>query len=483
MSHERHLVSSAIAKLPCMSLSELIRRIPEIQRQRLKQVAAIIPPWMRQSRTHRYWRRFLHEAQYWPVAQIRSWQLERLRRLVHHAISKTEGYRELYSKAGLRSAEDIRALEDLRHLPFTSKELFRDNLAQFSVASTEGRYITTGGSTGIPFGFRELYATSSIEDAFMRTGWSWTGWHLGLPSAVLRGGYVGDEASIARYDPFTRELALSSYFLMSQSLPRYVRAIRDRNIRVMQAYPSSMNLLCDLVREHQLEGQLALEIVFLGSENVYPWQLEKFRSTFPKAKFFSWYGHCEKAVLAPWCEHGAEFHAWPFYGITEVIQPSGGVAELGEEGEIVGTSFHQMLTPFIRYRTLDHAVRGPEGCTACGRAFPILTRITGRAHEVIVTHDGRFISMTAINMHDDIFDGIRQFQFLQEKAGALTFNYVPKANSLTPADEQKIRAGLLVKFGKDMVLALNPVREIPRTKAGKFRFLDQRMTIQYGDKA
>jgi hypothetical protein len=39
----------------------------------------------------------------------------------------------------------------------------------------------------------------------------------------------------------------------------------------------------------------------------------------------------------------------------------------GEEGEIVGTSFHVMATPFIRYRTMDIAVKGPPCCQDCGR--------------------------------------------------------------------------------------------------------------------
>lgn len=464
-----------------MSLKNHIRDLPEAHRRRLKSLLAVIPPGMRQSRTYRRWGGFLREAQYWPAERIEAWQLEQLRAIVQHAISKTEGYRELYKSAGLRSAADLRKLSDLRRLPFTSKELFRDNLEAFSVSGRDGRYVTTGGSTGIPFGFRETFETSSVENAFMQTGWSWTGWRLGQASAVLRGGYVGSRDSISQYDPFNRELSLSSYFLTSESLPRYLEAIRRRRIGVLQAYPSSMNLLCDLIKDRGLEGELELDVVFLGSENVYPWQLEKFRALFPSAKFFSWYGHCEKAVLAPWCEHTTSFHAWPFYGVTEVTDERGAPVEEGTEGEIVGTSFHQTLTPFIRYRTMDHALKGQAGCKHCRREFPILTRIMGRAHEVIVTRTGRFISMTAINMHDDIFDGLRQFQFVQEKAGSVAFNYVPKHDAITPSESQKIEIGLRAKFGDDVTLVLVPVKEIPRTKSGKYRFLDQRMEIRYGD--
>lgn len=464
-----------------MSLNALLNRLSRGQKDRLKRALAIVPPGLRQPFAYRRWRRFLAAAQYWPEEKIRQWQIENLRQIVRHAVERTEGYRELYRKAGIKP-DDIRSQEDIRHLPFTTKETFRDNLAAFSVQQAGGRYVTTGGSTGIPFGFYELSSMQEIESAFMHTGWSWTGWRLGRPSAVLRGGFVGTETSWSQDQPFHREFALSSYFLTAKTVAAYVDAMRARAIRVLQAYPSSLNLLCDLVKEQNLRGRLVLDVILLGSENVYEWQLEKFEETFPEARLFAWYGHCEKAVMAPWCETNRRFHAWPFYGLTEIVDSDGAVVDEGEEGEIVGTSFHQRLTPFIRYRTMDRAVKGPSSCPDCGRAFSVLSKISGRAHEVIVTRTGRYISMTAINMHDDIFDNLRQFQFFQETPGEVVFHYVSKNGGLPATEEVKIRQRLMVKLGEDVALKLRPVPEIPRTKSGKFRFLDQRLPIQYGDR-
>jgi phenylacetate-CoA ligase len=463
-----------------MALYALLNRLSSRQKEGLKQALAVVPPNLRQSLLYRHWRRFLVESQSWSAEKIREWQIEHLRRIVRHAVENTEGYRELYREARIKP-NDIRGLEDLGHLPFTTKELLRDNLAAFSVRKGGGRYVTTGGSTGIPFGFYELPSMQEVESAFMHTGWSWAGWKLGQPSAVLRGGFVGTAEDWSHYQSFHREFALSSYHLTTQTVGAYVEAIRRRNIRVLQAYPSALNLLCDLIEEQGLGGKLRLEIIFLGSENVYDWQLEKFEQTFPGTSLFAWYGHCEKAVLAPWCEKSRHFHAWPFYGVTEIIDADGSSTDEGGEGEIVGTSFHQTMTPFIRYRTMDYAVKGASACPACGRAFPVLTKISGRAQEVIVTSSGRYISMTAVNMHDDVFDGLRQFQFFQEKAGEIVFNYVPKAGRLSVAEETKIYQRLTGKLGEDVALKLRPVREIARTKSGKYRFLDQRVPIRYGD--
>lgn len=464
-----------------MAFYALLNRLPHGSRERIKRAAAFLPPALRQPGIYTHWRRFLAAAQHWPAERIQAWQLEQLRSVVRHAVTHTEGYRELYRQAGV-GPEDLRSLADLRHFPCTTKELFRDNLPAFTAHQPDDRYVTTGGSTGIPFGFHELRATQEIERAFMHAGWAWQGWRLGQRSGILRGAFVGTREQFHTYDPLHRELALSSYYLTADRVDAYLDTLRTAGIRVLQAYPSSLNLLCDLIKERALGGRLELDLILLGSENVYDWQLEKFAQTFPRTKFFSWYGHCEKAVLAPWCEHTRQFHAWPFYGVTEVLDAAGDAVAVGTEGEIVGTSLHQRVTPFIRYRTMDRAVQGPAACAGCGRQFPLLTRIAGRSQEVIVTRTGRYISMTAINMHDDIFDGLRQFQFRQTQPGAVVFQYVPKAPALPAPAQAKIRQGLQAKLGEDVTLELEAVGEIPRTSSGKFRFLDQRLPIQYGDR-
>jgi phenylacetate-CoA ligase len=454
----------------------------ESVKRHLRLIASLTPQQFRDAGTHQSWKKFLAQAQYWPQEIIRNWQLEQLRKVVDLGLSKTDGYKELYKGVGLVSADDLRDLDDLQRLPFTSKQLFRDNLKAFTVRDARGRYVSTSGSTGIPFGFNEAARTARIEDAFIKTGWSWAGWKPGMPSAVLRGAFVGSKENVSNWDPWNRELSLSSYFLTQDSLERYINEIESRRIRVLQAYPSSFNFLVDLMLERKLGGKFPFDIVFLGSENVYPWQMERFRSSFPLCRFFSWYGHCEKAVLAPWCEASTQYHSWPFYGVTEVLNEDGANVHDGAEGEIVGTSFNQELTPFIRYRTMDYAEMGPNRCQYCGRNFPILKRVIGRLHEVILTKFGRRISMTAINMHDHIFDGLMQFQFLQEIPGQIIFKYVSKRSQLSSSEIEKIAVGLKFKLGEDMKLEIIQVAEIPRTRSGKYRFLDQRITNCYGDK-
>lgn len=443
----------------------------------VRRAAGALPPSILLGASYRHWKRFLAQAQFWPRERIEQWQLERFREILRHAYTNTEGYRELYRKAGMLP-DDIRTFEDVARVPLLTKEVLRDNLEAFSIRDKEREYGTTGGSTGIPLGFYSSRRLRSIEWAFMHASWEWAGWKPGTRSAVLRGGYVGAADRIAEYDPLRRELLLSSYFLSPDRLPSYRDALLRYGIRVLQAYPSSLNLFCDLLRERGMEGQVGFDLILLGSENVYEWQLEKFRAVFPRARLFAWYGQAEQVTLAPWCEHTTRYHSRPFYGMTEILDANGRLVPDGGEGEIVGTNFHNFITPFIRYRTMDFAVRGGIGCPHCKRPFLIMDRILGRAQEFIVTGTGRLISMTAINMHDDIFDGIRQFRFRQEQPGRVIFQYIP-AGPLGEDRLARIRSGLAVKFGSDVELELRAVNEIPRSSSGKLHFLDQQLPIRY----
>lgn len=443
----------------------------------VRRVTGFIPVPVLLGAPYRRWKRLVSLSQFWPREKIEQWQLERFREIVRYAYTHTEGYREIYRKAGV-TPEDIRSLADISRLPFVTKEMIRDHLEEFSVNVSGREYCTTGGSTGIPLGFYTSRTIRNIEWAFIHSSWEWAGWKPGMRSAVLRGRYVGSADRIAQYDPLRRELHLSSYFLTAESLTAYLDALRRYRIRVLQAYPSSMNILCQLMLERGLEGSIELDLVLMGSENIYDWLLEKFRSVFPRTRFFGWYGQAEQVTLAPWCEHTTRYHCNPFYGLTEVLDAQGRPVPDGGEGEIVGTSFHNFITPFIRYRTMDLAVRVGVGCPHCKRDFLILDRILGRAHEFIITATGRYISMTAINMHDDIFDGIRQFRFRQERPGHVIFQYVP-AEPLGKDRLHHIHAGLAAKLGNDMELELREVAEIPRSRSGKLHFLDQQLPVKY----
>jgi phenylacetate-CoA ligase len=443
-----------------------------------RRVISLVPPACRRSQVYDGWESFLLQSREWPEDRIQAWQLKKLRGIVRYASERTEGYREIYRKAGVRP-EDIQRLDDIRFLPLTNKKMFQGNLEAFSVKGARRKYITTGGSSGIPLGFYNFPDLRQTENAFVQHAWSEFGWRPQIRTAVLRGGFIGTPEKPWMYDPYRRELHLSTYFLSQQTLPIYIRKVRDYGIPILQAFPSSLNVLADLLRENHMHNAFQLNAIFLASENSYDWLLQKAAETFPGVRLFDCYGQSERVIFGAWCPDSREYHVNPFYGVTELVNGSHSVAE-GSSGMLVGTSFHNLATPFIRYETMDRATRGTNYCAHCGRHWLMLASLDGRCHESIITSTGRYISMSMMNMHDRIFDGIAQFQFQQLEKGKLTFRYIPRTH-LSVAEEHQVQQGLLTKLGSDVELTLEAVEQIKRTQAGKFRWLDQHLDVPYGD--
>jgi len=158
------------------------------------------------------------------------------------------------------------------------------------------------------------------------------------------------------------------------------------------------------------------DVILLASENVYDWQLEKVRGGLSTGAIQAFYAMPKCAVLAPGantCDAttSGRFYAAPSCSTRRIAK------RWKARGELVGTSFHGTATPLIRYRTMDRGVAGrPLAPLAAGNS-DCSTRSRAGPNEFIVTRDGRYISMTAINMHDDSFDRIREFPILQEPAG------------------------------------------------------------------
>ncbi len=222
--------------------------------------------------------------------------------------------------------------------------------------------------------------------------------------------------------------------------------------------------------------------ILCASENLYDFQKAFMTETF-QCRVFSHYGHYELAALAGYCERSDAYHVLPQYGCVELLDEQGQpVTTPGATGEIVATSLLMTATGFFRYRTRDFAIYQGNTCPDCGRPLQLWSGIEGRLQDFFVTGRHRRISIAAINMHDHIFDDIYQFQYVQDIPGKVSLKYVPKP-SFNQASEERIRAGLMPKFGDDMELSFQKVdeKDITRSKRGKFLFLDQKLKLENAD--
>lgn len=427
---------------------------------------------------YRSWIRFLRRSEHWSADEIANHQFNELRRIVRFAYENTIGYRRLFEAAGV-GPDSLRSPEDLRAFPFIEKETIRDRLEDFSSKKRGRIYITTGGSTGIPFGFYRDKVAFARELASKAYQYYRVGWQEGDRQMVFRGLPIRTKNQ-TQFFPRFNELRCSSYHLTPEIMETYrTRAFAYRPDWI-RCYPSSGCLFAKFLKQTgrpfpRIKGLLC------ASENLYAYQKQLLQEVF-QARVFSHYGHYELATIAGFCEHEDTYHVLPQYGYAELLDRDGRRVEPGQVGEIVATSFLMTATPFVRYRTRDLARLKSWGCPSCGRPYQIWERIEGRSQEFVLTGTGRLISMTAINMHDDIFDHIKQFQFFQREKGRLVFRYIPKTGCRAEVVED-MRRRLLRKFGDDVALAMKRVREIPSTVRGKHRFLIQELPmLEQGDR-
>ncbi|MCL4272080.1 MAG: hypothetical protein KJZ72_21160 [Anaerolineales bacterium] len=424
------------------------------------------------------WKRFLHDSDEWSQEEIAEYQVREIQRIVRRAYETTQGYRDLFDLHGLKP-DMLQSLADMHKFPFVEKEMIRDRLDEYSTTFAGRTYVTTGGSTGIPFGMYRDPEAFPKELASKAHQYQRIGWQEGDRQIVFRGLPIETPDHMA-FEVAFNELRCSSYHLLPPQMEVYRQQAFIFRPDWIRCYPSSGYVFSQWLLE---KGVLFPPVkgILCASENLYDFQKEALGRAFPGARVFSHYGHYELAVLAGYCEYTDDYHVLPQYGYAELIDSQGcTVTTPGQVGEIVGTSFIMHATPFIRYRTRDYAVFKGWGCPACGRPYQVWRRIEGRLQEFVLTDSGRLISMTAVNFHDNIFDHIRQFQFYQKEKGQLKFRYIPKS-TCNEVILQSIHQRLLSKLGSDIALQLEQVDNIPLTSRGKHRFLIQDLPIQFHD--
>jgi phenylacetate-CoA ligase len=421
------------------------------------------------------WLDFLKKSEDWTREQIETYQFEQLKKKITYAWDNTKGYRALWSQYGV-NPQSLKTLEDINKFPCVSKEDIRDRVDDFTVTVPDMRYITTGGSTGIPFGFYWTSRAFGRELASKAYQYYRIGWKEGEPQIVFRGLPIASLDKIEVF-PEYNELRCSSYYMTEEWLGYFIQKALEYKPLWLRCYPSSGFLLARFIKETGCTFP-PLRGVLCASENLYDFQKQYMSDVF-KCRVFSHYGHYELAALAGFCEYSDTYHVLPHYGFVQLLDDEDKPVTIhGQVGEIVATSFIMDSTCFVRYRTKDFAVYEGDSCPQCGRPYQLWSAIEGRSQDFFVTKSKRYISIAAINMHDDIFDDIKLFQYYQDTPGIVVFKYVPKEtfNDLTI---KKIRLKLNLKFEDDIDVFFKEVADtdLVRTKRGKYLYLQQQLKV------
>ncbi len=422
---------------------------------------------------------FVQQAERWSADQARLYQFDRLKRLCALAYEKTSYYRRVFTDVGF-VPQDLKAVEDLGRLPTIDRATLQTSLNEMCTTNPQSAnvdYTSTGGTSGKPLAFYIGSNRSQIEYAYLVSGWQRIGFHLGATLAVFRGRTVPQDNSglYHAYDPLLRYHFYSNFHMTDENIGRYLHHVSTVGPCFLHVYPSSVTALARFLRRSEMQPPRNIKGIIAESEIVYAEQKQFVEDAFG-CRIFSSYGLTEKVVAAAECEYSSNYHVWPTYGFCELLDEEGNsISEPGKRGEIVGTGFINEIVPFIRYRTGDYATYVGNRCKECSRDHLLIADIQGhRIQESLVASDGALISWTALNMHDDTFANVRQFQFYQEKPGCAVLRVLP-ARGYNPSDMERIQARLQRKFDLRMSLEFEVVESIPLSRSGKAIYVDQRI--------
>lgn len=440
------------------------------------------PRWVQESflSTRAYVRRSLREGaafkrelqdvlatQHLDKAALEHLQLDRLQRIVSHAVRHVPYYRQLAVERGL-SPDFLRSKDDLLQFPLLTKPIvFAQGADLLSEVAKGPRFsASTSGTTGMSMmAYRDLHAITR-ENAFVWRCMHWAGLQPGEPRVWLRGDKIVPpqqfDPPFWRFVKADNMLMMSSYHLSESSVASYIDALEKFDPVVIQGYPSAVLLLARYLESSGRKycGK-RLRSVVTSSETVTIEHRELVKRTFG-CPIFDWYGAMERMVAIGNCEHG-NYHVMSDYSHVEFLPLDDGTHE------VVGTGFDNFLMPFIRYRLGDSVVLADADYQCpCGRVFPVVESIVGRVDDYVVTKSGRHVAMMC-NLFDSL-NGILEGQVRQEKPGEIRVLLVP-APGHGPIKHSAVMAAADSLIGDDMDVKVEEVTEIPRTKNGKLRMV------------
>ncbi len=403
--------------------------------------------------------------------QLDEIQAQKLQRLIQHAYNHVPLYRSRMDEKGIHPT-DVALSSDVSRLPLLNKADVREHLYfdLFSRHHREGDLlkITTSGSTGEPFTtYGDRY---QLEMRFASTlrALEWTGWRFGDRQARLWHQTLGMTRSQIvreRIDAwFMRRLFIPAFEISPENIGDFVERIRSHRPLLIDGYAESLNFLARYVESGSNPGFHPKAV--MSSAQALPYGTRRAIEDGFGAKVFDKYGSREFSGIAYQCESSHDHHVMDESYLVEVLVDER-PARPGETGEVVITDLNNFSVPLIRYRIGDLAVAVDNSTKcACGRSSRRIGEIAGRTQAIVHCKDGTWIPGTFFaHFFKDYEDVIRQFQIVQEMAGAFDIRVVLAEDAsaeLVPPVLERLR-----DYVGETQIGVEFVDEIPLVRTGK----------------
>jgi phenylacetate-CoA ligase len=314
-------------------------------------------------------------------------QGQRLSQIAAYAYNKIAIYQRKFQEIGV-TPEEIKGLDDLKRLPFTTKQDLRDDYPfnNFAVPLTEVvRIHASSGTTGKPTvgGYskkdlelwEEVMARTVTACGVTHKDVAHNAYGYGLFTGGL-GFHLGFQAVGAMVVPISGGMTR-----------RQLMLLEDFGATVLTCTPSYSLVLAEEAAEMGIDfkRRMKLRAGIFGAE---PWTDEMRLQIEERLglEAYDIYGLTE--IIGPGvsveCECHDGLHINEDHFLPEIIDPeTGEQLPFGEEGELVLTTLTKEAMPVIRYRTRDRTVLHEEKCE-CGRTMVRMAKVRGRTDDMLI---------------------------------------------------------------------------------------------------
>lgn len=310
-------------------------------------------------------------------------QSERLKDVVSRVYNNVSFYNKKMKETGIEP-DDIKSIEDINKLPFTTKEDLRDHypmgllaIPPEQVARVQGTSGTTGKLTIAPYSQKDVAVWGECVARCLAMAGLSAGdiIHVCYGYGLFTGG-MGLDFGAAH-------LGITTIPMSSGNTQRQMMCMEDLGATALACTPSYALYLAESIQEAGLVDRLKIKASINGAE---PWteEMRKKIESILKVNSFDIYGLCEVTGpgVAQDCIHHVGLHVHSDYFFPEVLRPDTLAAcNDGEKGELVFTTLAKEAMPLLRYRTKDITSIDHSVCK-CGRTTPRISKFTGRTDDM-----------------------------------------------------------------------------------------------------
>ena len=318
--------------------------------------------------------------------EIKALQLERLKETVERIYSNVPYYKKKLDEAGV-TPDSIKSLDDLKRIPFTTKDDLRENYPFGLFASPMKdivRIHASSGTTGKPTVVG--YTKNDLDT-----------WSEAIARLACAAGATEDDiAQISfGYGLFTggfglhyglEKVGLAIIPASTGNTEKQIMLMKDFGTTLLVSTPSYALYMSEVAEKMgiDIKKDLKLKIGMFGSEG----STEEMRQEIEKRWGMTAtenYGLSE--IMGPGvageCTEKCGMHVSDDLFIVEIINPeTGEVLPEGEVGELVITNIKKEGIPLLRYRTKDITYLDNTPCK-CGRTTPRIAKIQGRSDDML----------------------------------------------------------------------------------------------------